>query len=452
MRREDIITQIARDITVEGGEMYYVGGYVRDEIMGINVDGVNDIDIEVYKIHLEKLKEVLSRYGEVKFMGKSYEILQIKGYDIDFSIPHSEMKNTQDISLQEALRRRDFRFNAMAMDCLTKKLYDYFQGQKDIKEGRIRHTDKDSFMEDPLRVYRACQFSARFNMKIDEDTMKLCKNLVPRLKNIPQERIYEEFNKALLKSQKPSVFFDNMREMGIVKEYFPELYAMVKCDHNNPYYQEGTIWTHTMMVLDRAAKFKKASKNPRGFMYLALCHDMGKPVAKKDQGDRSVFDNHGEEGVAAARSFLSRLTIERRLKDYVLEMTKNHMKLFEFHRGEDNKDSDFKLKKFFIHHDIDEIMLISIVDSLGRTCDGKLEELEIMKEWMKNKRKKLKLDEAFVPLIKGDDLIQQGFKPSREFVSLLDRAEDLQIKGKSKEEILQHLKECSKKTKKQRLY
>mgnify|MGYP001109995695 CR=1 FL=1 len=76
-----------------------------------------------------------------------------------------------------------------------------------IKNKIIRHVNDESFCEDPLRVFRAAQFASRFDFEIDKETIDLSSKM--DLSALAFERVFEELKKALLKSNKPAVFFES---------------------------------------------------------------------------------------------------------------------------------------------------------------------------------------------------------------------------------------------------
>ena len=76
------------------------------------------------------------------------------------------------------------------------------------------------------------------------------------LRHLPRERIEGELKKALLKAEKPSIFFEILREMDQLDFWFPELKALIGLEQNPVYHAEGDVWNHTMMVLDQAAKLR----------------------------------------------------------------------------------------------------------------------------------------------------------------------------------------------------
>ena len=181
----NIAEKIAYMVCERGGRTFYVGGFVRDKILGIEN---KDMDIEVHGIEPEVLREILSEVGEPMSYGSSFGVYSLKGYDIDIAMPrkeHATGKGHRDfevfvdpfIGTAEAARRRDFTMNAVMEDVLTGELVDPFGGKQDLEKGIIRHIDSDTFVEDPLRVLRGAQFASRFGFNIADDTSDLFRSM-----------------------------------------------------------------------------------------------------------------------------------------------------------------------------------------------------------------------------------------------------------------------------------
>lgn len=200
---------------------YFVGGYVRDKVMRKES---SDIDIEVFGISQSKIEEVLNEcakelsLGEIDLVGKSYGIYKIG--DLDISLPRRERKTGNkhtdfdvqvdtEMNIKEASSRRDFTINALYMDVYTQELIDPHNGIKDIEKGLIRHIDDRTFVEDPLRVFRAARFASCFQFRIDNHTIELCKTI--DLSELPIERILMETQKAITSSIHPNVYFKHLR-------------------------------------------------------------------------------------------------------------------------------------------------------------------------------------------------------------------------------------------------
>ena len=221
---DNIAEKIAYMVSKRGGRAYYVGGFVRDKILGIaanDTDGKDvDVDIEVHGIGPEVLMEILSELGEPLTYGSSFGIYSLAGHHIDVAMPrkeHATGKGHRDfevfvdpfIGTKAAARRRDFTINSIMEDVLTGEIVDHFGGKGHLEEGIIRHVDGGSFGDDPLRVFRGAQFAARFGFSMAEETVRLCRRM--ELSELARERVEVELKKALLKGKKPSAFFEILR-------------------------------------------------------------------------------------------------------------------------------------------------------------------------------------------------------------------------------------------------
>ena len=146
-----------------------------------------------------------------------------------------------------------------------------------------------------------------------------------QLCHLTQEQIQEELEKVLLKVQKPSVFFEVLRQMDQLDHWFPELKALIGVKQPPSYHAEGDAWTHTMMVLDQAAAFRHRTADPYGFMLSALAHDLGKAVCDRDEN--GVVNAYGHEalGLPLAEAFLRRITQDKKHIGYVWNMVAYHM-------------------------------------------------------------------------------------------------------------------------------
>lgn len=254
----DIVDKIATLVNEKGGTAYYVGGFVRDLIRGY--DNV-DLDIEVHGIDNNTLLDILSCIGEPLTYGKSFGIYSLKNHNIDIAMPriehntgygHKDFEVYVDpyIDLVSAIKRRDFTINAIYKNILTQEIIDPFNGIKDIENKIIRHIDSNSFSEDPLRVLRACQFASRFNYEIDPYTIDLCKNI--DIKTLSKQRVFEELKKALLNSEKPSIFFNYLKTMNQLDYWFNNI--------NTKY-------------IDEAIKYIDKVNNPLNYLLTVLTID-----------------------------------------------------------------------------------------------------------------------------------------------------------------------------------
>jgi len=188
-----------------GGRALLVGGCVRDALMGVQP---KDWDVEVYGVAPEQLRAILDRFGPVNVVGEAFTVYKL-GSDLDVSLPRRERKSGRGhrafviegdpaMSFVDASRRRDFTINSILQDPLTDEIIDPFDGQRDIERGVLRAVSAETFVEDSLRVLRAAQFAARFEFRIEPETVELCRGI--DLSDLPSERIWGELEKLLLRA------------------------------------------------------------------------------------------------------------------------------------------------------------------------------------------------------------------------------------------------------------
>lgn len=432
----DMTKRIAEAVDKAGGQAYFVGGYVRDMLMG---EGGKDIDVEIHGISPDKLKEILSSLGELAEYGESFGIFGLKGYSIDIAMPRKEScrgKGHRDfdifvdphIGTLGAARRRDFTINAMMQNVLTGEIIDHFGGRDDLENRIIRHIDPSSFVEDPLRVLRGAQFAARFEFSVAKETIELCKDM--DISTLPKERIMGELEKAMLKARRPSVFFEILKEMDQLSVWFPEVENLIGVEQNPRYHAEGDVWVHTMMVLDVASKYKDYSKSKLGFMLSALTHDFGKAICTERIDGVLHSYAHETKGLPLVEQFMERLTSERALHKYVLNMTKLHMKPNTMAAAGSSVKSTNKL--FDDSCDPEGLICLAICDGLGQITEAPYvsynaffyERIAVFREIMSR------------PYVMGQDLIDAGIKPDKRFSDYLAYAHKLRLAGVEKESAL----------------
>lgn len=436
VRDIEMAKKVAELVCQAGGRAYYVGGFVRDALLNIHN---KDIDIEVHGVSHETLSETLDSLGERITIGESFGVFNLKGYSLDIAMPRKEEARGQGhrdfaifvdphIGTEAAARRRDFTVNSLMQDVLTGEIIDHFGGLEDLNKGILCHVNDASFPEDPLRVLRGAQFAARFRLKVAEETLQLCRSM--DLTHLPGERIEGELKKALLKAERPSLFFEILRQMEQLDVWFPELKALIGVGQHAVYHAEGDVWNHTMMVLDEAAKLRHRADNPYWFMLSALVHDFGKAVATAEKDGILHAYSHETEGLPLVEAFLRRITTESKLIRYVKNMTLLHMKPNTIAHASSAPKVTTKL--FDQSVDPEGLICLALADDRGRistrptesTEDFLYERLAMFRELMAR------------PYVMGRDLIEAGLKPGAEFTQILEYAHKLRLAGVDKESAL----------------
>ena len=439
-----ISKELARLVSDHGGRAYYVGGFVRDRLLGKKN---KDIDIEVHGITSEELEKILDGLGRRIELGKSFGVYGLSGYSIDIAMPrkevltgsgHRDFKIDVDpfLGTQKAAMRRDFNVNAIMQDILTGELIDHFGGEKDLRAGMLRHVNDNAFGEDPLRVLRGAQFAARFNFTIAPETIELCKKI--DLSSLSCERVFDELKKALLKAEAPSLFFENLRLMNQLTVWFCEVERLIGVPQHSVYHKEGDVWTHTMLVLDEAAKLRNHASKPLYFMLSALVHDFGKITATEFKKGNYHAYSHENKGLPLVKKFLQKITNEKELHSYVINMTMLHMKPNVLAR--DNSSVKATNRMFDASKAPEDLILLSECDAGGKIPQNPYEKT---REFLKG-RLMLYREYMSRPYVTGKDLIKMGINPGEKFSELLDYAHELRLTGIEKKDVLSQIQKLLK--------
>ncbi|HDG9484441.1 TPA: CCA tRNA nucleotidyltransferase [Staphylococcus aureus] len=193
---------ILEQIQDNGFEAYYVGGSVRDYVMGRNI---HDIDITTSATP-DEIESIFSHtiplgkeHGTINvvFNDENYEVTTFRAEEdyVDHRRP-SGVTFVRD--LYEDLQRRDFTMNAIAMDTAY-KLYDYFDGQQDINNRIIRTVGiaEERFQEDALRMIRCLRFQSQLSFDIAMETFEAMRTQMADIKFLSIERIVIELTKLM---------------------------------------------------------------------------------------------------------------------------------------------------------------------------------------------------------------------------------------------------------------
>ncbi len=433
--------KIAEKARAAGGRVFYVGGCVRDKLRcGGELRG--DIDIEVHGVEPAVLWDALDSLGEPLQYGSSFGIYGLSGSALDIAIPrkeHATGRGHRDfevftdpfIGAEAAARRRDFTVNALMEDVLTGEIVDPYGGREDLEKRVLRCVDPASFIEDPLRVLRCARFAAVLGFSVDPATVELCSGM--DLATLSRERVEGELKKALMASEKPSVFFETLRQMRRLSPWFAELEQTVGLEQDPEYHPEGDVWTHTMEVLDRAAGYRGKAEQPYPFMMLALTHDLGKITTTEFVKGRIHAYGHEAAGLPIIETFLRRLTDEAALTGYVLNMAELHMKpnMMAFNKSPVKATN----KMFDQAASAQDLINMSMADHPVKSGDTPFsgdagflfERLERYRETMAQ------------PYVMGRDLIAAGLEPGENFGELLEYAHKLRLAGIDKQTALKQV-------------
>lgn len=311
-------------IRAAGGQPFIVGGAVRDFVMGREV---HDVDLCVVGMTMPQL---LAAFPEGKAVGKDFPIVIVD--DIEIALARTERKidsghtgfscETENVTLEQDLARRDLTINAMAMDPFTGQILDPFGGREDIRRESLRPVGPH-FCEDPLRVLRAARFAAQLEMATTGELVEAAARVLHELPTLPQERVFSELQKAL-RAAKPCLFFLALDMMGALEIVFPEIAALKGRVQPEKYHPEGDAYVHTLLVINRARELV----GDDAAMFAALVHDLGKAVTDDDNLPHHY--NHEALGVPLVHRFCDRLKVPNALRDAGVAAAREHLNIHKF--------------------------------------------------------------------------------------------------------------------------
>lgn len=424
-----------------------VGGSVRDALLN---HSPKDFDIEVYGLPLEEIAAILSPLGKTDTVGKSFCVVKLwsHGDEYDFAIPRRESKTGTGhrgfeiegdafMSEEEAISRRDFTLNALLYDPIEKEIVDYCGGMADLESKILRHVSP-AFAEDPLRVLRAMQFAARFDLQLHPQTAELCRSMKPEFWSLAKERIWGEWQKWSAQSRFPARGLQALQESGWLS-FFPELYSLVELPQDPEWHPEGSVWTHTgecTKALLRETNWTSLAPDERSpLLFAVLCHDLGKArctrYAEKKGILRWVSPGHDQASGWLAKQFLNRIGAPLQLVEKVSRLVRSHHFL-NSGNGNLNLPNDNSIRRLARRLEpatINQLIYVLISDHRGRpplVSEAQCQRIEQFR--IKVEQLSLK-DESPKPIILGRHLIALGQSPGPHFKTLLDAAFEAQLDG-----------------------
>ena len=429
-----LATAIAAAVRERGGRALLVGGCVRDELLGRTP---KDLDMEVFGLDAAALRSLLDGFGRVDVVGESFSVYKIGGLDV--ALPRRESKTGRghkgfsvdgdpSLSVADAARRRDFTINAISRDPLTDEILDPFSGREDLDARRLRIVDRATFGDDSLRVLRALQFAARFDLQVDAKTHAVLRSIL--LDDLPAERVWGEVEKLLLQAERPSIGFALAREVGVVERLWPEMHALIGCEQEPEWHPEGDVWIHTLMVIDRARELNDDLDRPRllTVMLGAICHDLGKPSTTAFIDGRIRSLDHEQAGVAPTIALLDRLNVHTidgfDVRQQVIGLVAHHLKPGMLHKAPNVGDGAFR--RLAQKVDLELLARLARADCLGRTGTFDCSAMD----WFLTRARALGVEHrAPAPLLLGRHLLELGLPPGPRVGEVLRQVYEKQLDG-----------------------
>ena len=436
--------KLAEAMRAAGGRALLVGGCVRDELMGKQP---KDWDLEVYRVDPLKLRELLNQFGRVNVVGEAFTVYKI-GNDLDVSLPRRERKTGRghrafviegdpEMTVEAATLRRDFTINAILQDPLTGEILDPYHGRDDLQRNVLRAVSLQTFAEDSLRVLRAAQFAARFEFRVEPETVVLCRSI--DLTDLPPERIWGEMEKLLLRAQRPSIGLGWLHALGVLDQLFPEIKALIEVPQDPEWHPEGDVFVHTRLVTDRAHELIEDLPYAKQVtvMLAALSHDFGKPATTEFIDGRMRSRGHEEAGVEPTESFLNRLNIHTiegyDVRAQVVALVRDHLKPGEYYKKRDEV-GDGAFRRLARKCELELLYRVAKADSLGRNAEWVPRENwydSAAQDWFIARARDLQVaEEPPAPLLLGRHLLELGLDPGPRIGEITRAVYEMQLDGR----------------------
>ena len=304
---------------------YLVGGAVRDALLGRDVSERDWVVVGATPDEMLK--------AGYKPVGKDFPVFLDPKTKEETALARTERKSgrgyhgfvmdaSPQVTLEEDLRRRDLTVNAMAQDD-DGTIIDPYGGRDDLNAKVLRHVS-ESFAEDPVRILRLARFHARYAPRgfvIADETMALMRTMVEagEADALVAERVWKEAERAMLESERPSVFFEDLEACGALARVMPELAALRGVPQRADYHPEVDTLSHTLMCVDAAVRHGFALP----VRVTALLHDLGK--AATPQHEWPSHRLHEERGLPLVAQFCERLRVPNQSRDLALAVTRDHL-------------------------------------------------------------------------------------------------------------------------------
>ena len=414
----ELAQAVARTLRDAGHQAYFVGGCVRDRLLGRPTSDI-DLCTDAAPVRLMELfpgaPQVGAHFGVVLVRRDDAEV-QVATFRSDHS--YVDGRRPEGVSFETDPRqdvlRRDFTINALLEDPFSGAIVDYVSGLADLQARRIRAIGdpRRRFTEDHLRMLRAVRFAASLSFEIEGDTFAAIREMALMIRRIAPERVRGELTRILTEggARRGCELLD---ASGLLHELLPEVERMKGVPQPPDYHPEGDVWTHTLLVLEAVGPCTPE------LGWAALLHDIGKPSTISME-DRIRFHGHGETGARMAREILNRLRASNELIAAVVSHVAAHMRFQDAPRM-----GEAAFRRFLRQPRFDELLALHEADRRGSRMDLHTAELV--------RRRRAALTAADIhpkPLLSGRELMALGYPEGPELGRILKALEEEQLEGR----------------------
>jgi poly(A) polymerase len=406
----------------DGFEAVLAGGCVRDILSDRKF---NDIDIATNATP-EQIQKSLFIF-KTKLVGEAFGVVLVKVCDYEFEIATFRQDigksdgrhplKVQFCSMEEDAKRRDFTINAIFIDPISYKIYDFVGGVNDIKNNKLKFVGNCSsrLEEDYLRSLRYIRFMCN-TKRFEKNELNIVNNSLTTVKEkISKERIIIEFKKIFAINSFSTIyaFIGENRFTNLIPVFFSDIEKLKGVQQHPIYHPEGDVYTHSILVWN----FLNMKNTSFLCQIAGLFHDTGKAYCTKQENGRIISHGHEKISTEIVERWMKEYKFSNDEIEYVLGIVSNHMK---FHQ---DGMSNATLRKLMVKPYFNELIIHVEADI---ACSNN--NFETINKY-KDRIKKLKESKLPDKLFTGKDLIQLGLIPGEQFGEIIKEMYDAQLNG-----------------------
>ena len=424
--------EIVKTLGEKGHEAFFVGGCVRDALLGVECD---EIDIATSATP----EQIQRAFPKTVAVGESFGVVLVIKGDMKFEVAtfrresgygdgrHPELVDYTE-SAEEDVRRRDFTINGMLYDPVSGELHDYAGGLGDLERGLVRTIGDpgERFGEDRLRMMRAVRFASCLGFEIDGAALSAIRDEASAISLVSGERIREELVKILTR-RNPGNGLRLLSSSGLLRHFLPEVECMHGVRQPPQFHPEGDVFEHTCLVMDMLYG-STGGRYSEEVAVAALLHDVGKPPTYSES-DRIRFNGHDRVGARMSEDICRRLRFSKKQIKRISELILEHLKFKDVFNMRKST-----LKRFLSLPYFEEHMQMHLADCMA--SHGQTDAYDFIREKMEEYGR----EEIKPPsLLNGRDLIDLGYSPGPVFSEILGQVQEMQLENRlsSREEAVE---------------
>lgn len=419
----ELATRIVRCLHDAGHSAFWVGGCVRDFLLGREPE---DYDIATSALP----EQVETLFPRTVAVGRKFGVMVVVEEKRQFQVAtfraesdYRDGRRPEKVTFSDAMAdasRRDFTVNGLFYDPIDAKLHDWVGGAADLRSKIIRTIGKpeERFAEDHLRLLRAVRFATQLGFEIEAKTFAAIQAAASRIKSISAERIRDELLK-LFRPPHADRGLELLRDSRLLEHVLPEIAATIGCEQSPDYHPEGDVFTHLCRML------RQLPANADALLpWAVLLHDVAKPVtASRDAKTGSIhFYEHEKIGAQMTEQMLEHLRFPRKQIEAVAAAVRYHM---QFKDAPQMRKAT--LRRMLLRETFPLELELHRLDCLG--SHGRLDVYDFL---VTQAAELAKQPEIRPPLLTGNDLIKLGLKPGPAMGQLLAELRDKQLQDELK--------------------